>query len=60
MARKGSDAPVLRAGLAINESSVFRKRLENEHEPLKSNPVSYEHFKWRTGKNIFGFFVVAD
>jgi hypothetical protein len=43
--RKGGALKIaLRAGLAINDSSVFRKRLENEHGSLKSNPISYEHF----------------
>ena len=34
----------LRAGLATNNSSVFRKRPQNEHEHAQSNPVSSEHF----------------
>jgi hypothetical protein len=50
----------LRAGLAMNNSGVFRERLEDEGESLKSNPISYEHFLMKNRKNIFGFFVATD
>ena len=46
----------IRAGLAINDSSVFRKRLENEHGSLKSNPIFLRTFLMENRKNVFWFF----